>query len=170
MTSFEEIMAEIKKLYNKNPLDWQISVSKDRHNHGNILITNPNYKSLWQIKIDSLYRPNPISVGAKIKDFEIEDNINSNLPSFGYRPLFDEQLEQLQNKLMDKKPVDKLILDILQNEPVSLKNTKSKGFLEGPVTFTPPGYISKRQKELDLKLKSDLDKLKYRKGLGLQYL
>ncbi|MHA1380180.1 MAG: hypothetical protein ACTSRG_17540 [Candidatus Helarchaeota archaeon] len=170
MKTFEEIMAEIKRLYNRNPLDWQISINKDKYNHGNILITNPNYSTLWQIKLDSLYRPNPISVGAKLKDFEMPGKNIIKKPSFGYRPLFDEQLEKLQLNLVEKKPIDKLLLDILDNNPAPLKNVKNQGFLEGPVTFTPPGYISKRQKELDLKLKKDLNKLKYRRGLGLQYL
>ncbi len=171
MKTIKEIMEEINKLYNKNPLDWHISVSKDRENFGNIAIFNPNFKSLWQIKLDSLYKPNPLSVGAKIPNINNEKiGFNSKMPSFGYRPLVDDQLELLQSNILEKKPIDNIILDILTREPVPLNNIKNKGFLEGPITFSPPGYISEKQKVLDQKLKNDLKKLKYRMGLDLQYL
>jgi len=171
MKTVEEILAEIKNLYNKNPLGWQISINRDPQNYGNILVFNKNFNSLWQIKLDSLYRPNSLGLGAKIKDIELKDKINKlNLPNFGYRPLLDEQLKNLQSKIMEKKPIDKIIIDILSNDPVPMKNIESEIALEGPVTFSPPGYISSKQKELDLKLKHDLDRLKYKRGLGLQYI
>ncbi len=171
MMSLEEILKDLRKYYNKNPLNWRISVNKDSLNHGNILISNPDFELLWQIKLDSLYKPNPIGIGAKIKDFDFGNkNIDLKMPSFGYRPLLDEQLEQLQFKILEKKPLDNLIMDILNNDPIPVKDAKNKGLLEGPITFSPPGYISKRQKELDKKLKRDLNQLKYRQGLGLQYI
>ena len=146
-------------------------MNKDSLNDGNIFISNPNFKALWQIKLDSLYKPNPIGIGAKIKDFDFGNESNDlKMPSFGYRPLLDEQLEKLQLNILERKPMDSLILDILKNDPVPLKDVKRQGILEGPVTFTTPGYISNKQRDLDMKLKRDLNKLKYRRGLGLQYI
>ena len=168
MKTFEEIMADIRKLYNKEPKGWQISVNRDKFNHGNILITNPS--SLWQVKLDSLFRPNPLSVGGKLEDIDISEKVGKNLPSFGYRPLGNNQLAKMQENLMSNKSIDSLILDILQKDPVPIDNTKNQGFIEGPINLAPPGYISNKQKKLDLKLKKDLNKLKYRRGLGLQYL
>ncbi len=74
--------------YTINPKNWNfiISTSPIRNSFFDALISNSN--EVWQLKIDSLYKPNPMIMGAKVDNdpskLEKED---SNRSHFGYRSL-----------------------------------------------------------------------------------
>ena len=84
MKSIKELLAEIDAKYNKNPVGWNISVGgRDPHGHGNIFISNN--ANIWQLKIDSLFRPNPYGVGTKLGNIEDFPDLRSPIgPSFGF--------------------------------------------------------------------------------------
>ncbi len=164
-------MAEIDSKYNKDPQGWNISINRDSQSgYGNIFISNP--LSIWQIKIDSLYKPNPYGLGVKlgeVKDFQ--DLVSGNEPPFGFRPLLPSHLEKLQQRVEHETPINDVIDEILGSNPVSMPQLQKSPFLMGPILHQPfQGYISDRQKELDRKLKRNLDNLLLSKGIGCDYI
>ena len=118
-------------MYNKNPVGWNISIGRDPNSHfGNIFVSNP--ENLWQIKIDSLFKPNPYGLGMKLgapNDFP--DLLKSNNPSFGFRPLLPTHLQKLQQQVERERPINDVIADILNTKPVSFNQIGNKNFIMG---------------------------------------
>ncbi|MDD1778521.1 MAG: hypothetical protein LUQ65_10170 [Candidatus Helarchaeota archaeon] len=170
MKPLKELLAEIEQKYNRNPSNWNISIGRDQHNYGNIFISNP--ANVWQIKIDSLFKPNPAGVGMKLGPLEdFSDLISPSSPSFGFRPLLPTHLENLQKSIVQEKPINSIIDDILSEKPVSPNQSEHQNFIVGPVMHSSfQGYVSDKQKDLDRKLKRNLDDLLHAQGLGLDYL
>ncbi|NVM56259.1 MAG: hypothetical protein HWN66_21360 [Candidatus Helarchaeota archaeon] len=171
MKSIKELLAEIEHKYNKNPRGWNIFVGgRDPRGHGNIFITDP--ADIWQIKIDSLFKPNPYGVGMKLGNVEdFSDLVNPTTPSFGYRPLLPSHLDKLRQNFEQKKPINKVINEILHTKPFSLNQLGNSNFLMGPIMHSSfKGYVSERQKDLDRKLRKNLDDLLLSKGLGYNYI
>jgi len=167
----KEVLEEIEKKYNRNPLDWNISIGRDQNNYGNIFISNP--VNIWQIKIDSLFKPNPSGLGMKLGPVEeFSDLVRPNQHSFGFRPLLPTHLEDLQRNIVQQKPINSIIDEVLGEKPVSLNQSEhTNPLLVGPVMHSSfQGYVSDKQKELDQKLKRSLDKLLQSQGIGLDYL
>jgi len=168
--TLKEQLAEIEQNYNRNPLNWNISIGRDQNNYGNIFISNP--VNIWQIKIDSLFKPNPAGVGMKLGPVEdFSDLISPSSPSFGFRPLLPTHLENLQKSIVQEKPINSIIDEILSEKPVAPDQSEHQNFIVGPLMHSSfQGYVSDKQKELDQKLKRGLDKLLYSQGIGLDYL
>ncbi len=59
--TFENIL----KRYNKNPKGWNFSVGRG-HDEKFFDILISHEKDVWQVKLDTLYRPNPLGVGVKV--------------------------------------------------------------------------------------------------------
>ena len=164
-------MAEIDTKYNKSPRGWNISIGRNpRSGYGNIFISNP--VNIWQIKIDSLYKPNPYGLGMKLGETKnFSDLITSGGASFGFRPLIPTHLKKLQRSVEQKKPINNIINEILRTKPVSIDQLGKSNFLMGPILHSADqGYVSDRQKQLDKKLKRSLDDLLLSKGIGYNYI
>ena len=172
MKSIKELLAEIDAKYNRDPLGWNISVGgQDPHGHGNIFISNK--ANIWQLKIDSLFKPNPYGVGSKlgsVDDFpELKSPALKN-PSFGFRPFLPSHLDKLKRNFEQKKPINQVIDEIMNTKPVSTNQMTKSNYLMGPIMHSShQGYVSDRQKELDKKLRKNLDSLLLSKGIGYQY-
>jgi hypothetical protein len=54
------------KKYSANVRDWnfQISVREKQDNFFDAIVTNP--EEVWQLKIDSIYKPSPLILGTKV--------------------------------------------------------------------------------------------------------
>lgn len=171
MKSIEELLAEIDAKYNKNPKGWNISVGgPDPRGHGNIFISNN--VNLWQLKIDSLFKPNPYGIGTKLGEIdEFPEFKNPSSPSFGFRPLLPSHLDKLKLNLQQKKPINKVINEILNTNPVSINQMTKSNYIMGPIMHSSfKGYVSDKQKELDKKMRRNLDDLLLSKGIGYDYI
>ena len=70
-------------------------------------MSNPN--EVWQLKIDSIYKPNPLIIGTKIDVDPIKFSNDKNAFSFGYRKLdpirlrkaLDNEVSESENKALD---------------------------------------------------------------------
>jgi hypothetical protein len=73
--------------YSANARDWrfEISVSEKSGSFFDAIVSNPN--EVWQLKIDSIYKPNPLIIGTKIDVDPIKFSNDKNAFSFGYRKL-----------------------------------------------------------------------------------
>ena len=155
----DELQKDFEDQYEEDPKDWQISISKNIRDP-NLFVSNRN--GIWQIKLDSYFKPKPLGIGTQIGDGDdAADLVKRKMgPSFGFRPLNLNQLDVLHDKIIQKKPIDNLILDVLRSDPKPIKRLDSPLSLQGPVFFSnDPSYISEKQKSLDKKLKKELMKL-----------
>lgn len=130
--------------YSSNPKNWNfiISVSPIRDSFFDAIISNSD--EVWQLKIDSIYKPYPIIMGAKVdNDFsKLEKRIDNTTP-FGYRNLetnkimnFLKDLTEKQNSNSIKEiEVNRHLHSLLSSiEPV--KPVVGKDYLYGPFLFT----------------------------------
>ena len=86
----DKILAKnIFRKYTVNPRDWNFVISTTSMNDGffDAAITNPD--EVWQLKIDSLYKPFPIIAGAKIdiESTKMKKIMDKNVIPFGYRKI-----------------------------------------------------------------------------------
>ncbi len=75
--------------YSSNPRNWSFLISANPLRDGFFDATISNVDEVWQLKIDSIYKPIPIIIGAKV-DLDatrIERRIGTASPAFGYRKL-----------------------------------------------------------------------------------
>ena len=155
----DELQKDFKDMYDEDPKDWQISISQNIRDP-NLFVSNRN--GIWQIKLDSYFKPKPIGLGMKVGDSDDAASIikRKTGPSYGFRPLNLNQLDVLRDKLIQRKPIDNVLLDVLKSTPKSTNLLDSPLTLQGPVLFSKDSnYISDRQKILDKKLKKELLKL-----------
>jgi hypothetical protein len=167
--SLDAVMAEILKLYDKNPQGWKILVGRDDAGYGSILIQTP--EGLWEIKVDSLWKPNPIGVGAKIDKVGELEQIVGESPHFGFRPVPKDYVKTLKEAIEDHRPVDDIIKSLLSQKPAAVNKLRSTGVLSGPVIYRPEiPYISDKQLELDVLLRRNLNTMLNRNGIGGMYV
>lgn len=169
--SYEEIMQEIMQEYDADPRHWSVSIGRSRdERYYDIFIARGS--ELWQIKVDTLFKPSPIGIGAKI---EIEQKKIEKLPlpfSYGFRPIPREFKE-----LHGSEDLAGIIERILKSDPVPTSKIGKQGFVQGPVAIKgsllspqPLSYISEQQKTLDRKLTQELSSLLFKRYSGLGYL
>jgi len=160
-----EIMLErLFKRYNKNPKGWNFSVGKGHEDKFfDILISHG--KDVWQIKLDTLYKPNPLGVGVKVgRSGKVFDNPYS----FGFRPI----PQKFIPKLLDTGFSSDITEEIMRKRPQPIDQIKTPGIVQGPITFSRSSldFISERHEKLDNKLRVELDKLLGRSGVMSAYV
>lgn len=149
----EEIRNEVKKQYNKNPKGWQVLSGKDASGYHNTIILH--YDKMWMIKEEFINPYKPVGYG--VKAINIDDNFKpflKNPYSFGYRPLTMNQAISIFDKGIPKE-----LGRILKSEPVR-QDKISPITMIGPI-ITPKkiNFVSREQKNLNMKLTKELDKM-----------
>ncbi len=160
--SSERAKREIIKAYNKDPEDWRVLVGRDSGRHLSVLISHG--EELWIVKEEQI---NPYkSVGYGVKTYQDADFLKNISPyTFGFRPLTRSQIDELTSAMEQRKSINEILTDLLARKPVSFKDIASPMVIQGPVLHTPKpiDYISDKHRQLDLKLKLELEKLLHRK-------
>lgn len=135
-----------------------VSVSQQNGNFYDAIVSNPN--EVWQLKIDSIYKPNPLIIGTKVDVDPIRFNDNTHMP-FGYRKL-------------DPKKIGKILSIISENEDTSalssyigslISSTKpevpspNNSYAYGPFLFTQknPIKVDEYQRKISDKLANRLN-------------
>lgn len=145
--------------YSANSRNWKfvVSVSQQNGNFYDAIVSNPN--EVWQLKIDSIYKPNPLIIGTKVDVDPIRFNDNTHMP-FGYRKL-------------DPKKIGKILSNISENEDTSalssyigslISSTKpevpspNNSYAYGPFLFTQknPIKVDEYQRKISDKLANRL--------------
>jgi hypothetical protein len=142
--------------YSKNPSGWFFTVGPSpRDNFFDGIVSGP--EESWQLKMDSIFKPTPIVLGAKV---DAPPTHLPNLPSYGYRKLEPEVLlnlfKQASEDSLPAEAIEKLLHSLKPVAPV-----QKGSYAEGPVVFTNKKIlgVSKTQKQLDEKLASEVKKL-----------
>ena len=145
--------------YSANSRNWKfvVSVSQQNGNFYDAIVSNPN--EVWQLKIDSIYKPNPLIIGTKVDVDPLRFNDNTHMP-FGYRKL-------------DPKKIGRILSNISENEDTSalssyigslISSTKpevpspNNSYAYGPFLFTQknPIKVDEYQRKISDKLANRL--------------
>jgi hypothetical protein len=167
----DKILAkDIFKKYSVNPKNWSFIISTTSMNDGffDATITNPD--EVWQLKIDSLYKPFPIIMGTKV-DMELtkmKKIINKDIVPFGYRKIDPPLLMNFFKKIsQEHDAISRKDVDYINKELNSILSSleptvpvKDEDYLFGPFLFTEKNIIDKNssQKNVSEKLSINLKK------------
>ncbi|HET8847345.1 MAG TPA: hypothetical protein VFM20_01025 [Nitrososphaeraceae archaeon] len=150
--------------YSANARNWKfvVSVSQMNGNFYDAIVSNPN--EVWQLKIDSIYKPKPLIVGAKVDVDPVKFNDNSHMP-FGYRKLDTEKIGKFLSSMdenEDTNGISSYISSLLSSSEPEVP-TPNNSYAYGPFLFTQknPIKVDEYQKNISEKLASRLkDKLR----------
>jgi hypothetical protein len=156
--------------YTVNPKNWNFLISTTSMNDGffDATVTNPD--EVWQLKIDSLYKPIPIITGTKIdiETAKMKKIINKNTVPFGYRKIDPPMLMNLFKKISEEQEIiAKKDMDYVNKELNSFLGSleptvpvKDTDYLYGPLLFTNKNILDNNQyhKNISEKLSSNLKK------------
>ena len=149
--------------YSANSRNWKfvVSVSQLNGNFYDAIVSNPN--EVWQLKIDSIYKPNPLIVGTKVDVDPVKFNDNAHMP-FGYRKLDPKKIGKILSNIGENE--DTIALSSYINSIISSKNpeipTPNNSYAYGPFLFTQknPIKVDEYQRKISDKLANRLkDKL-----------
>lgn len=164
----EEILRALARKYEKDPSGWTVMLKENRSGYSDFIISTSD--ELWQIKVDSLYRPNARATGMKVGGkTEARKIASDSSPRFGFRPIPPDLLERFLGGDFEREELRKTIGRVLRDRPVRLSEIDAPGVVQGPVRIGWEGFLSERQKALDAKLRKSLDRSLFKDGLGLGY-
>ncbi len=163
MEPAEEVKKEIMRRYNRNPQGWQVLLARDAKGYYSTIVWHGS--EFWLIKEE---RVNPFKfVGYGVREkAEGSEAIKTISPHpFGFRPLSEEQIGELIRGMQGEQNWAGTIDKVLSIEPVPMHKIASPLVLHGPVVHAArqADFLSDKQKELDLKLRAELDNLINRK-------
>jgi hypothetical protein len=166
--SREDVLRALAKKYEQSPGGWSVLVRENRSGYSDFLISTAD--ELWQLKVDSLYRPDAKAMGMKIGGGKEARKVASDsTPAFGFRSLPSDILERFLGGDFEREEMTRIIDRILLESPERPSEIDSPAMLQGPVRFGWKGHLSEKQEKLDHRLKRSLDRLLFNEGLGLGY-
>jgi hypothetical protein len=149
------------KKYSANVRDWnfQISVREKQDNFFDAIVTNP--EEVWQLKIDSIYKPSPLILGTKVDLEPVKFKKNENQVPFGYRKIDAFKLQRMLLNMQEPQkmadPTHESLASWLNSvEPEIPK--PDNNYVYGPFIFTNNDLTSvdKNQKVISDKLANRL--------------
>jgi hypothetical protein len=145
--------------YTTNPKNWNFIISTSSLNDGFFDATVSNTDEVWQLKIDSIYKPLPIVIGTKVDldSTKIEKGISSSALTFGYRKLEPPVIMNILRNLTEEQH-----MNALKESGANDYLNSILGSLYGPVVFTKGnpvnsnGYQKQVAEKLAFKLRDNL--------------
>ena len=140
--------------YSSNPRNWSFLISSNPLRDGFFDATISNVDEVWQLKIDSIYKPIPIIIGAKVDvdATRIERRVGTGSPEFGYRKLEPSTvmtmlrrltLEQQESAERGQSVGNYLNSLLASLEPVA--PTVGGNYAYGPFVFTNRNYVTSNE-------------------------
>jgi hypothetical protein len=150
--------------YSANSRNWKfvVSVSQMNGNFYDAIVSNPN--EVWQLKIDSIYKPYPLIVGTKVDVDPVKFNNNTHMP-FGYRKLDPKKIGKILSNISENEDTNALssyISSIISSAEPEVPTTNNS-YAYGPFLFTQnnPIKVDEYQRKISDKLANRLkDKLR----------
>lgn len=172
---YEEILKGVLEEYERSPRGWRILVTKAQGPGHDVYVLRPG-GTMAVLKIESLSIPDPVGIGVETAsvDRRLRGLAEGGSHPFGFRPVSQEQLGEMFRRTRSRVPsASKLIAEIMREEPMPVRSVGTPVVLEGPVvrlpSTLPPSLVSPRQKELDVLLQHELEKM-IRRKYGDSYL
>jgi hypothetical protein len=159
----KKLRGEIARKYELDPKGWHFLWNADERGRYNLLIAKES--RLWWLKEEMI---NPLlTVGCGVRS-PLESDLQSRVfgennlgPSYGFRPVQEEQLKRIILDLAKGKAPHTRLSEVLCSEPKTLRELDTPFMMQGPfhqmTRFTD--LLSSKQKELDDKLDAELEKL-----------
>jgi hypothetical protein len=160
--------------YCSNPRNWNFVISISSLRDGFFDATVSNTDEVWQLKLDSIYKPMPLVVGTKvdIDSTMIERGINTNGVPFGFRKLDTPVIMDILKKVTDEQEermnmhnagseFDDQFYSILRSIK-TVRPTSGNNYAYGPFVFTnssplsPNDYQKHVSEKLAIKLRDNL--------------
>jgi len=153
----ERLRKIIFESYAKDPTGWSFVISpSQKYGYYDALVSGP--QGAWALKIDSLFKPSPIVLGSPTE----ADSLPRQTGPFpyGYRKLPPDLIPEMLRG--DDHPANTnmaSLLSVLKSKTVVPEEGRS--YAHGPFIFTSPESVglSERQRELDDKLNSEMNRL-----------
>jgi len=149
--------------YAKNPRNWSFTVSPSpKDGFFDAIVANKD--EVWQLKLDSIFKPSPFMLGARV-DVDPSRVSSPNTIPYGYRKLEPQILLEVFKSLAEgqKSSPDDLSpkLDSILGSIDTVVPTRGGSYAEGPFIMTnkETAIVSDGQKKLDDKLNSEMRKL-----------
>lgn len=173
----KELLEESFQEYRKDPRGWSFWVSPEADPPEMYLIHGD---VAYFLKVDSLFTPNPIGVGAK---FGLEEGqLSESLPEYGFRQLSRGEMENLFEDLPSPAEIEsreefkETVKEVgkrtgkrlMEKEPTvpPPKRPEKPTFLGPHRRGDPLDYVSDRQRELKRDLERELERLRQREHPG----
>jgi len=161
----ESLMRRIIDQYNKKPEGWSVLTD----HKGNVLVLGSRMG--YRLKLIPLNPQEYTGVGVRIGGVKELRRVVEGVPSYGFRPLSGLETKKLLSTIHQRGAVpNRLIKKLLGIEPVptwELQKKETKTVLGGPVITHPNlSTISKSQRELEVKLAAEADRLFRKKYPG----
>jgi hypothetical protein len=159
--------------YASNPKDWKFIISKSSFDDGFFDAMVSNRDEVWQLKIDSIYKPLPTVLGTKVDvdSAKFDKRLGYSTIPFGYRTFDPPIIMNLLDKLtQDHHSVNDMItnstaVNSILSSLETVKPVSGKNYVYGPIVFAGnnPVDIDEAQKRISKKLALQLrDNLRYR--------
>lgn len=167
MRSADDVKREVLERYNKDPRSWHMLSGKDRYGYHDLVVMHG--ADVWIIK-EQLVNPFK-SVGFAVKTLcKVDPFQNIESPQCGFRPVSQAQIADIFEMIRASKNSHELLSEIMNQRPVSLREVRSPAVVQGPILHLdrPTDFVSTKQRDLDLKLKVELERLlmkKYRQTI-----
>ena len=159
----DEVKKRIVKLYNDDPKGWHMLAGLDSKGYHDLLVIHGS--EFWYIKEQTINPYKTVGFGAHGRLEKIPfPQLASNFP-YGLRPLNHEQALRLFEALQTGRNLGSVLHSLLSAQPAPISQIKAPMVLQGPIlqTAKPIALLSEDQRELDLKLRRELEKLLYEK-------
>lgn len=164
--------------YCTNPKNWNFVISRSGLSDGFFDATVSNADEVWQLKIDSIYKPVPMMIGTKV-DLDstmVQRRINPDTAPFGFRKLDAPVIMDIFKKLSEEQEQQKNIhaetdfnnyLHSILGSLKTVRPIRGKNYAYGPFVFTErnPANTDEYQKQVSEKLA-----FKLRDNLRSKYL
>lgn len=156
---YSEVIKEIIRSYDRRPENWQVLMGRSPKGFYDIIFSNP--EEVWQLKIDTIYKPNPIGFGVKLEIDPVKIKVE-NFPPYGFRPISSNILDRIKEKISTYEDISSIITEnIMKTPPTPIREIKETSLAAvGPYIQKPSiEPVSQNQKELSKKLDIELEKL-----------
>jgi hypothetical protein len=161
--------------YCSNPKNWNFVISTSSLGDGFFDAMVSNTDEVWQLKLDSIYKPLPLVVGTKIDvdSTTIERSLSPNSVPFGFRKLDPPVIMDILKKVTEEQEAsmnvhkaatdfDDRFYSILRSLK-TVKPTSGSNYAYGPFIFTnrtntlsPNDYHKRVSEKLAMKLRDNL--------------
>ena len=127
---YDEVINEILKHYNKNPKGWQVLMGRSPKGFYDFIFSNP--EKVWLVKLDTIYKPNPIGFGTVLTDTDPSKIKINDLPSYGFRPVSEKVIDLIMNG--DISSALKMIMEV---SPTPTEKISDQLVAVGPYIHKP---------------------------------
>jgi hypothetical protein len=158
--------------YSSNPKNWNFIISTSSRKDGFFDATVSSTDEVWQLKIDSIYKPRPMVLGTRvdIDSIKIEKRLDKGLASFGYRKLDPSIMMNLLRQLSEEQHSNATAKEVELNAQFNsilgsletVKPVAGKSYAYGPFVYTEQNLVGPDQSQKDVaeklasKLRNDL--------------